>query len=60
MIIKNSEVNPMIVYKRKISLSIGKWILAVVVFVAAMTITWDDVEGAAFCPETTDQVQSVL
>ncbi len=50
----------MVVYKRKVSLSIGKWILAVVIFVATMTITWDEVEGDNLCPGTGDQVQSVL
>ncbi len=35
----------MIVYKRKVSHSIGKFLLAAMIFVLAMTITWDEVEG---------------
>lgn len=50
----------MIVYKRKVSLSVGKWLLALIIFVAAMTITWDDVEGASLESEIADQIQTVI
>lgn len=36
----------MIVYKSKVSHSIGKWLLAVTIFILTMTITWDEVEGS--------------
>ena len=45
----------MIVYKRKVSHSIGKWFLAIAIFVATMTITWDDVEGENYSSEIADQ-----
>ena len=35
----------MIYYQRKVSHSIGKWLVAAVIFILVMTITWDDVEG---------------
>ena len=50
----------MVVYRRKVSHSIGKWILALVLFVAAMTITFDDVEGTPLEANPADQVQSVV
>ena len=46
----------MIVYKRKVSTSIGRWLIAIAVFVAAMTITWDDVEGTPLAAQTPDQI----
>ena len=36
----------MVVYKRKMSHSLVKWLLVIAVFIAAMTITWSDLEGA--------------
>ena len=35
----------MILYRRKIRYSIGKWILAAIIFILAMTVTFANVEG---------------
>lgn len=47
----------MVVYKRKVSYSLAKWFLALAVFVAGMTITWDEVEGSPLVSEGTVQTQ---
>ena len=36
----------MVVYRERRTRSIGKWLVAAVIFILAMTITFDDVEGA--------------
>ena len=35
----------MVLYRRKIRYSIGKWILAAILFILAMTLTFANVEG---------------
>lgn len=35
----------MVLYKRKIRYTIGKWILAAIIFILAMTVTFANVEG---------------
>jgi hypothetical protein len=35
----------MVLYRRKIRYSIGKWILAAILFILAMTVTFANVEG---------------
>lgn len=47
----------MVVYRRKVSHSLGKWLLALVIFVAGMTITWDEVEGSSLESGGTVQTQ---
>ena len=38
----------MVLYKRKFRYSIGKWILAALIFILAMTVTFANVEGCPF------------
>lgn len=58
---REKEVCDMVLYRENSSPSIGKWIVAILIFVLVMTVTWDDVEGISFGAkktETTDAQQT--
>ena len=38
----------MVLYREKTQPSIGKWIIAAIIFILVMTVTWSDVEGNDF------------
>lgn len=44
----------MVLYREKRSSSIGKWIVAFILFALVMTVTWEDVDGFSFSSTQTE------